>query len=476
VNKLRFALLVVLALASLQIGSLSLLRTPSAAALTNCTVNDLSIDGEEQSFLDTQINPYRLSVGLTKLTMAVELNRAASWMAIDLATHASFSHTDSLGRDPFTRMTQCDAPPGNQAENIAGGYDTAASVFAGWKNSPGHDANMRGAYNYIGIARACCGSYGWYWVTTFSTTGTPLGGGGGGLPAPTITSVTPADSTTLNVSFNDAASTETGFDYERKTGTGGTYQVVFQGGALAGTQAGWYWPNTGLAPATQYCYRLRARNGTTFSAYSNEVCGTTQAGGGLLAPSNVSISVADATTLNVTFNDNATTETGFDYERKTGTGGTYQVVFQGGALAGTQAGWYWPNSGLAPGTTYCYRIRAKNGGTFSPYSNEGCGTTPGGTGLPAPSAVSVSPGGAGTLNVLFNDNATTETSYEYQRRVGQNGNWAVVLNGNSLPGAQAGWYWTNSGLTSGTQYCYRLRAVQNGTFSAFSNIACNTAP
>jgi hypothetical protein len=111
------------------------------------------------------------------------------------------------------------------------------------------------------------------------------------------------------------------------------------------------------------------------------------------------------------------------------------------------------------------------------YSNEACGTTPGGGGgLAAPSNVSITRGSAGTLNVNFNDNATTETGFEYQRRVGQSGNWGVVLNGGALPGAQAGWYWPNSGLTSGTQYCYRIRAVQNGTFSAFSNIACNTAP
>jgi titin len=292
-----------------------------------------------------------------------------------------------------------------------------------------------------------------------------------------ITAVTAASATTLNVTFNDRATTEYGFQYERKIGTGGTYALVLQGGALQGAQSGWFWPDGGLTPGTQYCYRIRAFDATVASAYSNEMCGTTQAGGGLLAPSNVSITVGDSTTLNVNFNDNATNETGFDYERKTGTGGTYQVVLRGGALPGAQAGWWWPNGGLQPGTTYCYRIRATTAGAASPYSNEACGTTSGSSGgLAAPSGVSISRGSTGTLNVIFNDNATTETGFDYERAVGTSGTFTVVLSGNALPGAQAGWYWPNSGLQPGTTYCYRIRAKNGNTFSAYSNTACGTAP
>jgi uncharacterized protein YkwD len=141
VINLRFAILVALAVASLQLGSLGVVRTPAASALTNCTVNDLSIDAEESRFL-TLINNYRAGIGAPALTMGVELNRAASWMAADL-THSAFSHTDSLGRDPWTRMQQCDVVLGNAAENLAAWYVTAADVFAGWQGSPGHDQNMR---------------------------------------------------------------------------------------------------------------------------------------------------------------------------------------------------------------------------------------------------------------------------------------------------------------------------------------------
>ena len=157
-TNLRFAVLVAIAVASLQLGSFGFLPTPTASALTNCTVNDLSIDAEEARFL-TLINNYR-PAGAPDLVMSVELNRAATWMAVDL-THSAFSHTDSLGRDPWTRMAQCDVPVGSQAENLAAWYVTADDVFAGWRGSPPHDRNMLDpSYNYIGIARVCCGPEG----------------------------------------------------------------------------------------------------------------------------------------------------------------------------------------------------------------------------------------------------------------------------------------------------------------------------
>ncbi|HEY7268416.1 MAG TPA: CAP domain-containing protein, partial [Dehalococcoidia bacterium] len=103
---MRFVGLVALFFAVLQLMALRTAPVPTASALTNCSGVDLSIDAEESAFLNL-INQYR-GAGLPQLKMSVELNRASSWMAYDLATHTSFSHTDSLGRDPWTRMANCD--------------------------------------------------------------------------------------------------------------------------------------------------------------------------------------------------------------------------------------------------------------------------------------------------------------------------------------------------------------------------------
>ena len=94
-------------------------------------------------------------------------------MAADMAAYNYFNHTDRLGRQWDQRMLQCDVPqvaPSAWSENIAAWYDTGVSVFGGWKNSPGHNANMlNAAFRQIGIARyySPASLYGWYWAADF---------------------------------------------------------------------------------------------------------------------------------------------------------------------------------------------------------------------------------------------------------------------------------------------------------------------
>jgi uncharacterized protein YkwD len=154
-----------------------------AAALTSCTVSesDVSLDAQESQFL-TLINNYRAANRLAPLTVSTNLNRASAWMALDMGQKGYFDHTDSLGRSPSTRATNC-GYPGGAGENIAAGtiWDTAQEVFTAWQNSPGHNANMlNSSYKMIGIARAnVAGSqYGWYWVTDFGLVNDGTSGGG----------------------------------------------------------------------------------------------------------------------------------------------------------------------------------------------------------------------------------------------------------------------------------------------------------
>jgi uncharacterized protein YkwD len=184
-----------LALASVVFLGVGALATATPArALTNCTVSDMTVDSEEARFL-TLINNYRAQNGRAALQMSTNLNRASTWLAVDLATKNYFSHTDSAGRSPSTRAQNCDYP-GGAGENIAAGTvrDTAQEAFDAWRNSSGHNANMlNSSYRMIGIARYYrAGSpYGWYWVTNFGLVndGTSGSGGGGGTTAPTPTPV-----------------------------------------------------------------------------------------------------------------------------------------------------------------------------------------------------------------------------------------------------------------------------------------------
>ncbi|KAA3663097.1 MAG: PKD domain-containing protein, partial [Calditrichaeota bacterium] len=182
--------------------------------------------------------------------------------------------------------------------------------------------------------------------------------------APSNLVATAQSASQINLSWTDNANNETGFRIERKTGSGGTYSEI----ATVGTNVTSY-TSSGLSAGTTYFYRIRAYNGDGNSAYSNEANATTP-GNPPAAPSNLVATAQSASQINLAWTDNATNETGFRIERKTGSGGTYSEI----ATVGTNVTSY-ASSGLSAGTTYFYRVRAYNGDGNSAYSNEANATT-----------------------------------------------------------------------------------------------------
>lgn len=153
-------------LASLAIALLLVL----AAVPSPRTDAAVSLDADEQAFVQL-INDYRQQNGRQPLTVIQTLQNAAEWMSQDMGEEAYFDHTDSLGRSPWTRMADFGyGYSTSKGENIAAGYTTAQSVFNGWKNSPGHNANMLNTnFRVMGIGRVyVSGSpYGYYWTNDF---------------------------------------------------------------------------------------------------------------------------------------------------------------------------------------------------------------------------------------------------------------------------------------------------------------------
>ncbi len=161
----RLPLVALIALAAALVAPMGMPRGAEAA-----------IDSEEQAVLSL-INNYRQANGLGSLSLNGELNAAADWMSNDMAAKDYFSHTDSLGRDPFQRMADFGYGYNTwKGENLVAGVDAAQAAFDLWKGSPGHDANMLNPnFNVIGIARAYGDgtTYGWYWTTEFGGQGAP---------------------------------------------------------------------------------------------------------------------------------------------------------------------------------------------------------------------------------------------------------------------------------------------------------------
>jgi hypothetical protein len=169
------------ALVAVMVAGLPTWRTDRARALTNCTTTEDGLTAGELQMLSL-INGARASAGLGALKVSPNLNRAAAWKSADPSGQLPLSHTDSLGRAPFARGTDC-GYPGGMAENIAWGYPTAQATFDAWMGSTGHRANILNP-NYVVIG---LGEHSSAWTTDFGLTDDS--GSPSPPPAPTTSTV-----------------------------------------------------------------------------------------------------------------------------------------------------------------------------------------------------------------------------------------------------------------------------------------------
>lgn len=161
--------------------------------LTNCTVaSSLLIQTEDEKKLLGLINTYRVQNGVVPLVWKQDLKRAAAWMNKDMLTNAYFSHTDSLGREPGVRFTQCGYVWKSYGENLFPNSADPQVAFDAWKNSPPHNANMLDVrFNEAGI-----GSGGTYWTLDLGSS-TPSSNIQPTIPVLTITpTISPTIATT----------------------------------------------------------------------------------------------------------------------------------------------------------------------------------------------------------------------------------------------------------------------------------------
>lgn len=131
---------------------------------------------QELAFLGL-INDYRQQNGLGELMLSSTISEACRRHSSDMGTYGFFSHyTDrsdyfASGSAPWDRMAASGYDYSTtKGENIAAGFATAEAVFEGWRNSPGHNANMLNSdFRVIGISMVTVSgsAYGTYWTTDF---------------------------------------------------------------------------------------------------------------------------------------------------------------------------------------------------------------------------------------------------------------------------------------------------------------------
>jgi phosphodiesterase/alkaline phosphatase D-like protein len=222
---------------------------------------------------------------------------------------------------------------------------------------------------------------------------------------------------------------------------------------------------TGLASNTPYYYRVRATNAGGTSGNSNTINPTTAP-----APPTTTAATNIAST-SFTANWNASTgATGYRLDVSTDSlfGGGFVSGYNNLSVTGTSQS----VTGLSGSTRYHYRVRAVNGSLVSDNSNTTSLTTlPNAPGIPTATAATSVTTTSFTANWTSVSGATG-----YQLDVATDNGFSSFVSGyNNL--AVAGISQSVTGLSAGTPYYYRVRAVNPGGPSGNSNtITVTTIP
>ena len=139
----------------------------AALALAGCANADLTpvhvvqaTSSNDAAAAASLISAYRVSRGLSPVSVDPRLNEAAAYQARVVAAAGRLSHGD------FSRRMREFGITGYSAENLSAGTTQVGEAVTQWKNSPAHNENLLLPQAHrIGLARADAkGGYGRYWA------------------------------------------------------------------------------------------------------------------------------------------------------------------------------------------------------------------------------------------------------------------------------------------------------------------------
>lgn len=330
-----------------------------------------------------------------------------------------------------------------------------------------------------------------------------------GPNAPTNLTATAGSSSAINLAWTDNSSNENGFKIERCQGSGcSSYSQIAQVGQGVTTYS-----NTGVSANTTYQYRVRAYTGTTNSSFSNLASVTTPApsvtgnGTGLKGEyyNNMNFTSLTTTRTDGTINFNwgsgspdpliaadtfSVRWTGQVQPRFSGVYTFYTTSDDGVRLwiNGTQVINNWTDHGPVENSgTITLTANQKYDVVMEYYENGGGAVATLSWSSPsqvkqiipqsqlypliaspaAPSNLAATPGSTSHINLAWTDYADNETGFKIERCQGSGcSNFTQIAQVG--PGVTA---YSNTGLSSGTTYVYRVRAYNSVANSLYSNTA-----
>jgi len=431
----------------------------------------------------------RSSDGVTFTQIGTAYQNGTSYADGNLTPGATYSYRvrayNAAGDSPYSSSSGATTLLLNAPSNLSAAVASGTQVNLTWYDYSANETGFKversaDGVNFVEVATAPAGPYSYGYAVTYQVTGlTPgtaysfrvRGTNAAGNStysnvasartstapsAPGNLTATPASNSQINLAWTDVATNEQGYKIERSSDGVSFTQVATVGANQTSYAAG------GLAFGATYSFRVRAYNGDD-SAYSN-VVNAVPAAIRPAAPANLAATVASNVQINLSWSDTSDNEDGYKVERSND-GVTFVQV---GTVA---AGWYNPISfqatGLAPATTYQFRVRSYNAaGDSDPSAAIGSTTA----GYPvAPAGLTAAALSASEIRLAWQD-VGNEAGYKVERS--PNGSsWTQV----GTVGADVTSY-TDSGLSDSTSYSYRVLAYNAAGNSPYSTTASAVTP
>lgn len=265
-------------------------------------------------------------------------------------------------------------------------------------------------------------------------------------PPPTGLGATPVSASRIDLSWTAAAADDL---------IG--YRVYRDGSPIADLGLVTSYEDSGLQGYTTYTYTVTALDDEGLESDPSEsAAARTLDGTPPTVPTGLSAQSAGTTTITLTWNASTDPESGVALYR----------IFRDGVEVGSTAQTSFEDAGLAPATTYGYRVSAENGeGLESGLSTQASATTGDASPPTTPTGLVATAAGTDRIDLTWSPSADPESGILGYR----------VFRGNSEVGQTAQTGFTDTGLSPATEYTYRVVAVNgDGLESAPSDPASAT--
>ncbi len=459
--------------------------TPFGIAKSMRLLNPMTETGSTEGFNNTDTNGNEITPGI--INEIVDFGWEYLWNGFGSAGDKDMMRPISLHTAPSLPAPPILTASGSSGSAIAlswtDGTPVSPSNLATW-GRPDNEIGFRieraigtGAFEIIGEALAnvtsftdketVAGSTNRYRVVAYNAVGDSLSAivtvGPPPPAAPTNLAGTLQFGPRVTLTFSDNSTDETGFVVERSVNGGAFNQLV----TLAANSVSYI--DTTVTAGRTHAYRVKAVNGALSSGYSNTY--SVSIPPAPAAPTSLVAGLLSGPQAQLTWQDNASNETGFVIERRIN-GGAFSVLTTVGPKAGVGYKVSYTDGTVLPGNTYAYRVKAANATSASTYSNSS-------TVVAAPAAPSnltataALVGTSDTVTLIWRDNSNNETSHTLQRSTdGSFGNNVVTVNNIAANSTT----FSQTGVPRGRTFYYRIRAVNGSGASPWSNVASVTTP